>query len=91
MDLKMNWRRELDLHLQNAKPFSFTQRKDDFGWSQSNDGLWHYTAFVECGRVTDEGNVNTKTALYEIAKLNKSPVQVYVQSKCDRCRRQRRR
>jgi sulfite reductase (NADPH) hemoprotein beta-component len=58
--------------LEDAKPFSFTQRKDDFGWSQGNDGLWHYTAFVECGRITDEGNVATKTALYEIAKLNKS-------------------
>lgn len=58
--------------LADAKPFSFTQRKDDFGWSQSNDGLWHYTAFVECGRVTDDENSSTKTALYEIAKLNKS-------------------
>lgn len=58
--------------LEEAKPFSFTQRKDDFGWSQSKDGLSHFTAFVECGRITDEGNVNTKTALYEIAKLNKS-------------------
>jgi sulfite reductase (NADPH) hemoprotein beta-component len=54
------------------KPYTFLQRKDDFGWSQSNDGRWHYTAFVECGRVTDEGTTQTKTALYEIAKLNKS-------------------
>jgi sulfite reductase (NADPH) hemoprotein beta-component len=58
--------------LEDARPFSFTQRKDDFGWSQSHDGLWHYTAFVECGRITDEGTTYTKTALYEIAKLNKS-------------------
>jgi sulfite reductase (NADPH) hemoprotein beta-component len=58
--------------LETPKPYSFLQRKDDFGWSQSNDGRWHYTAFVECGRVTDEGTSSTKTALFEIAKLNKS-------------------
>lgn len=58
--------------LESPKPYSFIQRKDDFGWSQSNDGRWHYTAFVECGRVTDEGTSSTKTALYEIAKLNRS-------------------
>lgn len=58
--------------LADTKPFSFTQRKDDFGWSQGNDGLWHYTAFVECGRVTDDENASTLTALYEIAKLKKS-------------------
>ncbi|MEQ1587740.1 MAG: NADPH-dependent assimilatory sulfite reductase hemoprotein subunit [Cyclobacteriaceae bacterium] len=64
--------KRIGFKLADAKPFSFTQRKDDFGWSQSNDGLWHYTAFVECGRVTDDENASTKTALYEIAKLNKS-------------------
>ncbi len=56
--------------LEDAKAFTFTQRKDDFGWSQSTDERWHYTAFVECGRITDEGNTLTKTALYEIASLN---------------------
>lgn len=69
---KQELEKRIGFKLEEAKPFSFTQRKDDFGWSQSNDGLWHYTAFVECGRITDEGNANTKTALYEIAKLNKS-------------------
>ncbi len=69
---KSELEKRIGFKLEEAKPVSFTQRKDDFGWSQSKDGLWHYTAFVECGRITDEGNVNTKTALYEIAKLNKS-------------------
>jgi len=64
--------KRIGFKLEKARPFSFTQRKDDFGWSQGKDSLWHYTAFVECGRITDEGNVATKTALYEIAKLNKS-------------------
>jgi len=68
---KKELEKRLGFKLDKARPFSFTQRKDDFGWSQSKDGLSHYTAFVECGRVTDEGGVQTKTALYEIAKLDK--------------------
>ncbi len=51
------------------KSVQFTQRKDDFGWSKSGDGLWHYTAFVECGRITDENGINTKQAFLEIATL----------------------
>jgi sulfite reductase (NADPH) hemoprotein beta-component len=58
--------------LEEEKPFKFEQRKDDFGWLQSPDGKWHYNVFVECGRVTDDENAANKTALYEIAKLNKS-------------------
>lgn len=64
--------KRIGFKLADARPFSFAQRKDDFGWSRSKDGLWHYTAFVECGRITDDENALTKTALYEIAKLNKS-------------------
>ncbi len=54
--------------LHPAKPFAFTERKDLFGWQQSENGLWHYTVFVENGRVTDDENAATKTALFEIAQ-----------------------
>ncbi len=64
--------KRIGFELEEAKQFSFTQRKDDFGWHQSIDGLWHYTAFVECGRICDDTNAATKTALYEIARLKKS-------------------
>ncbi len=67
-----NYKAELEsrigFKLETERPFLFTQRKDDFGWSQSSDDLWHYTAFVECGRITDDENAATKTALYEIAE-----------------------
>jgi len=72
MGFKTELEKRIGFSLKPARAYSFTQRKDDFGWSQSKDGLWHFTVFVECGRVTDEGNTKTKTALYEIAKLNKS-------------------
>lgn len=56
-------------HLVAPKNVQFTQRKDDFGWSKSNDGRWHYTAFIECGRITDENGINSKQAFLEIANL----------------------
>ncbi len=58
--------------LQPERPYSFSQRGDDFGWMKSIDGTWSYNIFVECGRITDDENASTKTALYEIAKLKKS-------------------
>ncbi len=64
--------KRIGFELAEARQFSFTQRKDDFGWHQSSNGLWHYTTFVECGRICDDANAATKTALYEIARLKKS-------------------
>lgn len=54
--------------LPSAKPFSFTERKDYYGWEQCHKGLWHYTVFVENGRVLDDEKVALKTALLEIAE-----------------------
>lgn len=64
--------KRIGFKLEKPKPFSFTQRKDEYGWHQSADGLWHYVAFVECGRVTDDADAAAKTALYEIAKTSKA-------------------
>lgn len=69
---KTELEKRLGFKLLEPKPFSFSQRKDDFGWTRGSDGLWHYTAFVECGRVVDDEQSLLKTALYEIAKHDKS-------------------
>lgn len=58
--------------LEPAKPYTFTERRDHFGWEQSSDGAWHYTVFVENGRVTDEKGLKLKTALLKIAETGKA-------------------
>jgi sulfite reductase (NADPH) hemoprotein beta-component len=58
--------------LQDAKPFSFTKRKDVYGWQQDHHGKWHYTLFIENGRVLDDDTLPLKTALYEIAQTGKT-------------------
>lgn len=56
--------------LETARPYAFKKRNDDFGWHADADGKWHYTAFIENGRVLDddEKQVLFKTAFLEIAK-----------------------
>ncbi len=64
--------KRLGFHLEPAKPYVFTERRDHFGWEQSADGRWHYTIFVENGRVTDDEKVALKTALLKIAETGKT-------------------
>ena len=58
--------------LQEPKPYAFIQRADYYGWTQSHDGLWHYTLFVENGRILDEEHLPMKTALLEVARTGKA-------------------
>ncbi len=70
------WRAELERRtgfpLQEEKPYSFTERKDHYGWSQNHEGLWYYTVFTENGRVLDEEHLPLKTALLEVAQSGKA-------------------
>jgi sulfite reductase (NADPH) hemoprotein beta-component len=50
-----------------AREFKLSTRTDDFGWVSDKAGNWHYTVFVENGRVLDENDYLLKTALLEVA------------------------
>ncbi len=60
--------KRLGFKLQEARPFEFTERKDWYGWVKDYKGNWHYTVFVENGRILDENGLQLKTALLEIAE-----------------------
>jgi sulfite reductase (NADPH) hemoprotein beta-component len=55
-----------------AREYSFSSRKDFFGWESNTEGLWYYTVFVENGRVLDSEDIKLKSALLEIAKTGKA-------------------
>ncbi|TGN11658.1 NADPH-dependent assimilatory sulfite reductase hemoprotein subunit [Leptospira ilyithenensis] len=57
---------------EKAREFKFTTRTDEFGWSQDKAGNWHYTVFVENGRVLDENGYLLKTALLEVSKTRRA-------------------
>lgn len=54
------------------EPYTFTERRDYYGWHQNHEGKWYYTLFIENGRITDFETAAIKTALYEVAKTGKA-------------------
>ena len=58
--------------LDAAKPVTFNERADLYGWQQNHTGLWYYTVFVENGRVLDTEQVALKSALLEVAQTGKT-------------------
>lgn len=64
--------KRVGISFEPAKEYQFTQRSDDFGWKQDVAGNWHYTLFVENGRVCDEHGYNLKTALLEVSKTRRA-------------------
>jgi sulfite reductase (NADPH) hemoprotein beta-component len=71
-----NFKKELEkrcgFELEAAKPYTFTERRDYFGWQQNHEGNWYYTIFTENGRILDDEKLALKTALYEIAQTRKA-------------------
>lgn len=54
-----------------AKHFEFKTTSDRYGWVKGLKNKWHYTLFVENGRVKDVKGKTMKSALKEIAEIHK--------------------
>ena len=57
--------------LQAAHAVRLDSSADRYGWAQGHDGRWHYTLFVENGRVTDRPGAALQTGLREIAAAHR--------------------
>jgi sulfite reductase (NADPH) hemoprotein beta-component len=56
---------------QEPRPFKFDSNIDTFGWQKDENGLNHFTFFIENGRIEDTADFPMKTGLREIAKIHK--------------------
>lgn len=54
-----------------ARPYKFDSNIDTFGWQKDEEGLNHFTFFIENGRVEDTADFSMRTGLREIAKIHK--------------------
>ena len=54
----------------DAAAFTFVGNGDTYGWIEDDTGAWHYTLFVENGRVGDFGGRRLLSGLREIARLH---------------------
>jgi sulfite reductase (NADPH) hemoprotein beta-component len=69
--VKTELENRLGFSLEEAKQYKFDNNGDRYGWVEGVQGNWHYTLFVEGGRVADYEDYKLKTGLREIAKVHK--------------------
>ncbi len=62
--------RRLGWKLEPARPFTFEDSGDRYGWVKGHDGSWHHTFFIENGRIRDTDDYPMMTGLREIAKIH---------------------
>ena len=60
----------LGYELGPVRPYEFKDNGDRFGWVEDEKGNFHYTLFVEGGRVLDTPGYPMRTGLREIAKIH---------------------
>jgi len=73
--------RRTGFELEDARPYTFNDRTELYGWQQDHKGCWHYTVFIENGRVVDDEIVAMKTALLEVAETGKANFRFTVNQK----------
>ncbi|KAI1176929.1 sulfite reductase [Nemania sp. FL0916] len=53
------------------QPFHFKSNVDTFGWQKDENGMNHFTFFIENGRIENTAEFQMKTGLREVAKIHK--------------------
>lgn len=61
--------KRLGWELEASHPYHFDHNGDRYGWTEGS-GKWHYTLFVQNGRVKDTEDYKLKTALRKIAEIH---------------------
>ncbi|MFO3718401.1 NADPH-dependent assimilatory sulfite reductase hemoprotein subunit [Staphylococcus felis] len=65
----------LGYDVETAREFEFEHNGDRYGWTEGQ-GHWHFTLFIQNGRVKDEKGYQLKTALREIAETHHADFQL---------------
>ncbi|MGE7878206.1 assimilatory sulfite reductase (NADPH) hemoprotein subunit [Peribacillus muralis] len=60
----------LGWHLDEAKAYHFDNNGDRYGWVKGLRGKWHFTLFIEGGRIADWKEYKLMTGIREIAKIH---------------------
>jgi len=63
--------KRLGFALAPAREFSFESTGDPLGWTEGDGGAWHYTVFVENGRVRDTPGRALRSGLAAIAGVHR--------------------
>lgn len=69
-NVKEELERRLGFALLEARDYHFDHNGDRYGWVKGINGRWHYTMFVEGGRIIDYDDYPLMTGIREIAKIH---------------------
>ncbi|KEZ52823.1 assimilatory sulfite reductase (NADPH) hemoprotein subunit [Metabacillus indicus] len=75
-NVKEELENRLGYRLGAAKDFRFDSNGDSYGWVKGGNGKWHFTLFVEGGRIADYDGYPLMTGLREIAKVLKGDIRL---------------
>jgi len=68
--------RRLGFALEAPRPFAFESNGDSYGWVRGSNGDWHYTLFIENGRIADVGPRRLMSALQDVARAHRGEFRV---------------
>jgi len=68
--LKFELNRRLGWNLEPPRPYVFEHSGDRYGWVEGANDTWHYTLFVQNGRIVDTEVQPMMAGLREIAKVH---------------------
>ncbi|MCM3794752.1 assimilatory sulfite reductase (NADPH) hemoprotein subunit [Priestia megaterium] len=68
--VKEELEKRLGWSLDEAKSYHFDHNGDRYGWEKGVKGKWHFTLFVQGGRIADFEDYKLMTGLREIAKVH---------------------
>ncbi|MBO0997722.1 assimilatory sulfite reductase (NADPH) hemoprotein subunit [Bacillus sp. SD075] len=68
--VKAELENRLGWKLEEARAYHFDNNGDRYGWVKGMQGKWHFTLFVEGGRIADINDYKLMTGLREIAKIH---------------------
>ncbi len=68
--------RRLGFALEAPRAFAFDSNNDPYGWVRGSNGDWHYTLFIENGRIADVGARRLMSALQDVARLHRGEFRV---------------
>lgn len=60
----------LGFKLGDVRPYTFKRTGDEYGWVKGANGKWHFTLFIQNGRIRDFEEYKLLTGLREIAKVH---------------------
>ena len=69
-NVKAELENRLGWTLEEAKSYHFDSNGDRYGWVKGIQGKWHFTLFIQNGRIADLDNYQLKTGIREIAKIH---------------------